>query len=294
MRHLFMLRWIAGVGMFAAAGVFSPVAGQDSEEPVQGISIAISSEAIVGGDDGAAPAKIGFSFGGPGSVISFGSSLGESPTDASTFARLLQMDQIRNELKLTEPQLDGIRKLQQQSNQTLQKAAQEMMKALKEGGEKPSIDQMREARESVRDLTDRAIEEILLPEQMSRIREIAFQVEISRMGLGPALTRGKFGEKVGVRADQKPDLIRLAKKIDDEMKAKIAEIKREARDELLASLDSEQEKSAKELIGEFFDYSEPTMNDFAKQIGSQLKMVKPGDKGGEAGKVEIKKDAPKP
>lgn len=280
--------WLSAFAVLVVGTFFSGrcLTAQDN---VITISSASSFESDEGEGGEAGAVQVGFSFGGPGSMISFGSGA-ENPNDAATLASLLQMDRIRTELQITDSQLEGIRKLQAQSNQLINAAVQEVMKAVKEGGERPDIDHLREARENVRKLTDRAIEEILLPEQMTRIREIAFQVEITKMGLGPALTRGKFGEEVGVRPDQKPELIRLAKEIEAGMEEKIAKIKQEARDELLAVLDKEQQGKAKELIGKYFDYKAPTLDDMAKQMTEQFKKTKEAKEGQETKEKDQGKD----
>lgn len=230
--------------------------------------IATSDFSISTGDGEEAPQgqpKMAISFGGPDGMMTFGSPMAD-PNNSSALTGLLQQDKIRSELKITPEQIAGIEKLQKQSNQLLSTAVQAMMKARSNGGGNLDLSTLQEAKDNVRDLTDRGIEEILLPEQLERIRQIAFQVEISRMGLGPSLTRGKLGETVGIRNDQKPDLIRLATKIEEETTAKIAQIRREAREELVATLDEEQQAKVTELIGDFFDYSAPTMDDMLKQV----------------------------
>ncbi len=214
--------------------------------------------------------KMSISFGNADGMMSFGSPMAD-PNNSSALTGLLQQDKIRSELKITPEQIAGIEKLQKKSNQLLSSAVQAMMKARSNGGGNLDLSTLQEAKDNVRDLTDRGIEEILLPEQFERIRQIAFQVEISRMGLGPSLTRGKLGESVGVRNEQKPDLIRLATKIEEETTAKIAQIRREAREELVATLDEDQQAKVIELIGDYFDYSAPTMDDMMKQVTKRFK-----------------------
>lgn len=272
------LAWLFPVacGLVLGSGSLRALAQETEEAEVSSIQIVASSDiSIEGGEggEGSAP-KIGISFGVPGSTFTFGSGAAGNPTDASALASLMNMEAIRKELKLSDEQIAGIEKLQKRSGELMQKAIQEVINQPREEGGAVrgafKVDQIREARDEVRQLTDRSIEEILLPEQLSRIREIAFQVEISRLGLGPSLTRGKFGEEVGVRPEQKPELIRLAQRIDEEMKEKIAKIRSDARAELLAALDPEQQEKAKGLIGDYFDYSAPTLDDMAKQMTAQF------------------------
>ena len=281
---------LCSLGVAWAMGVTNPAAGQ-------AIQIFSSSEAAVDGEDGnegaSGGAKVGFSIATPTMSFSLGGTP-DNPADPSGMIQLMQMEAIRNELKLDQAQLDGLRNLQQRSSKLMQEAISsmklsEMMQKRGENGGSLQIntadfaDKIKAAREEVTALNNQAVEEILLPEQMERIRQIAYQVEISKLGLGPALTRGKLGTELKVRPEQKPDLIRLAKQIDEETAAEILELKRKARERLLASLDSEQAEKAEELLGDFFDYSPPTLDDFSKQF---QRAAKPKSAGGEVGQAK--------
>lgn len=259
--------------------------------------ISSASSAFVDGEEGdgeTSAAKIGFSFSTPTASFSFGGTP-EDPSDPAGLVSLLEMESIRQELKISDEQLAGIRKLQSESSRLMREAISTMNVAnlVQSATSKPAAgdepqskvapvkidatglrEKIKQAREEVQRLNTNAIEEILLPDQLTRIRQIASQVEISKMGLGPALTRGKLGQELKVRPEQKPDLIRLAKRLDEETKAKILELKRQAREELLSSLDPEQLVQANELLGEFFDYAAPTMDDISRRMMNSFKPKK--------------------
>ncbi len=54
-----------------------------------------------------------------------------------------------------------------------------------------------------RKASEAAIEEILLPEQLSRVRQLAYQVEIAQLGLGEGAHIGTVGKEIDVHEDQK-------------------------------------------------------------------------------------------
>jgi ribosome recycling factor len=260
------------MGALALGLMAGPSLGNAQEiQIISSSSIEFDDESTDGSAEPTAP-KVGFSFGGPGGMVSFGSGPTD-PSDSSALAALLQQEKIRQELGISDSQMAGIQKLQKESGELLQKAVQELMKATKESGGAAQLDHIREARERVRELTERGIEEILLPDQVDRIKQIAFQVEITRMGMGPSLTRGKFGEAVGIRNEQKPELIRLAQELEEETRKKIAAIRAEAREKLIAKLDEEQQQKVEDLLGKYFDYAPPTMDDMIKQVTGQIRKM---------------------
>lgn len=99
-------------------------------------------------------------------------------------------------------------------------------------------------------------DEILTPEQMDKLRQVALRVEVIRIGLPDALVRGRLAETVGTYEGQKSDLYRKAKQIEKETQLKITELLRQSESETLALLTPEQRQKAEEALGETHDYVE--------------------------------------
>ena len=233
------------------------------------ISIGISSDGD--GDAGEIAASTGISFISPGSSFSIGSPTA-NPNSPSALFNLLGNESIRNELELSEAQYGGVQKIMKASQDRMTKMIRTRMMARKEGqsvqlGGADFQDLMDENRVQAED----AIEEILLPEQMTRIRQLAYQVEISREGIGDSLVSGRLGKEIGVYEDQKEELAARAAKIEQEAKMAILAIKSQARAKLFKELTPEQRKKAEELLGDYFEYEEPTLG---QQLSKSLKQIR--------------------
>ena len=101
------------------------------------------------------------------------------------------------------------------------------------------------------------IEEVLLPQQRDRLRQVARHVEMQRGGDSAGLLQGKLAEELGITPAQKARLEEKAKQIETELAEEIVRLKSQARKDLIAELTPEQQKKLQELLGDGFDY-QPT------------------------------------
>lgn len=235
------------------------VFGQEGQIQVLGFSSeAISEDMEAELAEGAAS----FSFSGGGGGFSFGSTLGGgvNPADRSQLLGLLSNESVRRELKLTDDQYTGAKQIMEESQKRLSDLIRKMLTEQKDGAIRLGGTAMRELQQENQKVAEAAIEEILLPEQMTRIRQLAYQVDVSQTGLGEALTEGKLGTDIGVHDDQKQNLLDRAAKIELEAKRAIAKIRAAARAKLFEELTPEQRKTAEELLGDYFLYEELTMS----------------------------------
>lgn len=203
-----------------------------------------------------------FSFASPSGSFSMSNMLGRvDPNNSSQLFDLLANESVRKELMLSDAQYEGVQLIQNEAQNRLQSAIQEMMTQRKGGGNaiRLNANGFREIREANQADAEAAIEEILLPQQLERMRQLAYQVEVSNTGLGKALVDGRLGEEIGVYDKQKEELLRQAEKIDAEMRAAIVRIKAEARKKVFAKLAPDQRKKAEELLGKYFEYEEVSL-----------------------------------
>ena len=212
----------------------------------------------------------GFSFASPGGSFSIGSPGGVNPGSRSQLFNLLSNESVRRELKLGEEQYAGVKQI----NAEAQKRMSELFRArvMQSGKGSTSISvgggELQEIINENQRVAEEAIEEILLPEQLERVRQLAYQVQVAQVGLGEALVNGKLGQEIGVFEDQKQNLTDRAAKIEAEARAAILKIRAEARAKLFKELSPEQRKKAEELLGDYFEYEEPSLQ---KQLQESLK-----------------------
>lgn len=249
--------FFASLVAFAA----SPLVAQDGEvSGVQVLGISMEGGEFTPNMEGLAEASISFAGPGIGGGMSGGMFGGVNPNDRSQLFNLLANESVRRELKLTDQQFEGVQAVQKLSRTRMQGLIRSAM-SKSENGRSISLggSDFRDMMSENSKAADEAIEEILLPEQLKRIRQLAYQVEIERAGLGESLVNGRLGKDVGVYDDQKQSLTDLAAKIDAETRQSIALIKADARKKLLASLAPEQRKEAEDLLGDYFDYEAVTL-----------------------------------
>ena len=112
------------------------------------------------------------------------------------------------------------------------------------------------------------VDELLTPAQWKRLRQIAFQVEIARIGLGKALTEGRFSPEVGIHENQKTHIVEKAEEIEARTAETISRLLANAQRELLSELAPEQRAKAVDAMGEpffFRDEFRPKMGTDSKQ-----------------------------
>lgn len=97
--------------------------------------------------------------------------------------------------------------------------------------------------------SEQFLDELLTPRQWERLREVAYQLEVARIGLGQSLSDGRLGKDIGVLENQKSHLLEKANKIDARVEAAIVKLTKEAQAEMMAELSPEQREKAKKLLG---------------------------------------------
>ncbi len=188
---------------------------------------------------------------------------GVDPNNRSALFNLLTNESVRRELQLKDDQFAGVQKVMQESQKRISETVRANMAAGKGNFGAGISELVVESRKA----SEAAIEEILLPEQLSRVRQLAYQVEIAQLGLGEALTSGRLGKEIDVHEDQKQHLTDKAAAIETEARLAIAKIRAAARAKLFAELAPDQRKKAEELLGPHFDYEEPNL---AKSIRQRV------------------------
>ena len=113
------------------------------------------------------------------------------------------------------------------------------------------------------------LEEVLLPTQIERLKQLTYHVEISRGGYAHALTEGRFGSEIGVYEGQEADLIQKVTRIEQELNDEVLMLRAKSLQQILSCLTEQQQVLAKQIIGEPFSYDNRDL--YTK---SRLKMIK--------------------
>ena len=96
------------------------------------------------------------------------------------------------------------------------------------------------------------IENLLLPHQQDRLRQVALQMQIQSMGTARALSN-KLAKELGITAEQKDRLKKRQEELQQKMEQEIAKMRKDAKKDLLQELTPEQREKLKKLTGAEFE-----------------------------------------
>lgn len=264
------MKYTAIAAILAAAFVGQTALSQDGDIQFSG-GVQVQS---IGGPEGGLLTEGAVGMFSPlGGGVSFGSSFGGvDPNSGSQLFSLLSNESVRAELKLTEEQFDGSQKIMKESRKRMGDYVRSMMSERKSGTSIQIDGQtMKTMTQEASAQAEAAIEEILLPVQLKRIRQLAYQIEVRQNGLGEFLVDGRLGQDVDVHDDQKQHLTDRAAAIEAEARAAIIKIRSEAQAKLLAELAPDQRKTAEGLLGKYFEYEELSLS---QQLQKQMKSLR--------------------
>jgi hypothetical protein len=97
--------------------------------------------------------------------------------------------------------------------------------------------------------TEEELNNILLPQQRDRLKQITFQMQ----NRGSVTGRG-VAEALGLTEEQREKLQAKDRELQTEINKKIAELRAEGREQLLKELTPEQQAKYKELVGDQFEF----------------------------------------
>jgi DNA-binding Xre family transcriptional regulator len=246
------------LALCSALFLSTPVLAQEPAPPAQGttsqsMGIAISASQ---GEDGEMAIMSFSSDEGVGNVFSAPIMMsGEGmmlPGMMDQFG-LLSQQSIQEELDFVGEQRDQYKKLQQDYNSRIR----QKMEAMNKGGFDP--EKAKSFGEEIRALKEqqaRDIEELLLPHQVNRLKQIQLQQRMKAMGLN-ALNDKKLAEELGMSEEQLEKLKERAKELSSDLQKKIQELREETQQTLLKELSKDQQEKLKELTGSKFDLPAP-------------------------------------
>ena len=177
-----------------------------------------------------------------------GSTAGQYKEAQASTIGLLSKESIRSEIEMVDQQYEDLKKA---SARIQQKVAKEIRE----------IDFSKTATvtsriRSIRSNAQKELEDLLLPHQVKRLRQIHLQSKMKRQSLLDILTEDPVKTELEISDDQESELRKEEKKIEEELEKEIQKLRKEAQEKLLGKLKPGQEKKAKELLGEAFEFGD--------------------------------------
>ncbi len=166
---------------------------------------------------------------------------------ANGIVDLLADKAVRSELEMVDYQYDEIKKL----NDAIQNRISEQLRSIDLKNPKDLASSVRKITRSV----EEAFEGVLLPHQLGRLRQLSMQNQMRRRSIVDVLTTDPLATKLKITDEQKKDLKRAEKEIEDELAREIAELRKKARKKLLSNLSRTQRNKLEEIVGDDFQFS---------------------------------------
>ena len=172
---------------------------------------------------------------------------------------LLVREDVRKELELLDDQVRDLQALRDRLRDRMREMVTQRMREGTPGAEGNAENQRVEFRERMRKLMEQVnaeirqeVSEILLPHQMKRLDQLTLQL---RMRGGLNALGGDVAQQLGVTDPQREQLRAKFEEVEREYRRKVAELRRQAQDELLTVLTPEQQAKLRDLMGEPFEFA---------------------------------------
>jgi len=165
------------------------------------------------------------------------------------------MQSVKDDLELVEEQVQKINQIRTD----LQKETSEMYKNMRDLSREERMEKYRKLNEELAEKIEKQIKEVLLPEQMERLKQVSLQMKLrSYYGLGQTLSGGDLVEALDISERQKRELLEVQQEVQKEVREKTrefyAKIQAEAQEKILKVLSKKQRDKLEKMKGEKHEY----------------------------------------
>ncbi len=198
------------------------------------------------------------------STVGMGGGGNRLPNDT---IQLLRMPQIIKEIGLDEDQIATIGQLSQE----MQKQIQNVFRSADfSSSDMQKI--MREAQRTIREKTEEKLEEVLLPNQLRRFKQIKVQISLKNQG-ARSLLAGELAETIKLSDKQRTELMQVHAKKQAELQIEIELLREKYRKETLQSvLSKTQLRDLEQLAGDDYEVKKP---DYQSMFSRTSRPAKP-------------------
>lgn len=199
-------------------------------------------------------------------VIGGGASLAFMPGGASNdMSSMLSNDQIQSELLLVDDQMAKIREIQRD----MQKQISEHFSSIRSSDGSLNLNGSRDIGEAVRKIREDAearFNDVLLPHQTTRLRQLRTHLQMTNQGQVETLTSGTLAKELDLSERQIERLKERAEEIEAELQREIRKLKKEAQEKLFDELTASQRRKLKDMLGDSFFYEPPTPSQIRRKF----------------------------
>lgn len=169
---------------------------------------------------------------------------------------VLQDENVKRELGLVDEQVSKIQAI----NEKAQAEIREMFSGLRdlpEDERRARFDELRQKMTARNEAVQREINDVLLPQQVERLKQITVQNQLRRSGTADALTEGSLANELALSDADKERIKQAAEKAEAELRQKTDQLREEARQKIISVLSPAQQAKFKQLTGNPIQFSQP-------------------------------------
>ncbi len=166
---------------------------------------------------------------------------------------LLNDERVQGELELVDDQIEELRAIQQSAQESMRDMFSEMQDLPPEERRDFMTNMRGRLQDRMKEFEDEA-NQVLLPHQKQRLKQLVYQSSGRRGGAGGTLANEDLLEELGVTDEQRKQLEEARTRAQQELQKKYAELLRAAEDDVLKVLTKDQRNKYRELVGDAFDF----------------------------------------
>jgi Spy/CpxP family protein refolding chaperone len=174
---------------------------------------------------------------------------------------LIGDENVRKELDLVEDQVTKLRELGEKMREDMRGAFEgvnfQEFRDLSEEEREARMAPIREKMQKVTADAQKEIDQVLLPHQRERLKQIVVQSNVRRQGTSGALTSGTLAEELKITPEQVEALRAKQEEVQAEMQKEIQQLQAEGREKVLSVLTAEQRAKLTSLMGSPIEFAPP-------------------------------------
>jgi Spy/CpxP family protein refolding chaperone len=161
---------------------------------------------------------------------------------------LLQDADVRKELEIVPDQEAKLNKIREEFGAKAREAFSGL-RDLSDDQRREAFAKMRDKFQEMQKEVEKKVDEVLLPNQQERLRQLTVQSRARRGGAGDALASEEVAKALGITEEQKKRLAEVSQQVQKDVQEKMQKIRAEAEQTILNVLTPEQQAKWKEMVG---------------------------------------------
>jgi hypothetical protein len=172
---------------------------------------------------------------------------------------LIQTGEVQREIELSADQEEELRTLRETVQDEIRNEMGDMFRGMRDLSDDERQARFNEIRTRMDELNkgvETRLQKVLLPHQFDRLKQIDVQARVQRGGAA-ALTEGELAETLGLTEAQREQIRERSEQVQQDLNAKIQQLRLDARKQLLEVLTTEQRAKLEGMMGAEFAVPEP-------------------------------------